>query len=699
MSSTGAAEREDDMALRLGVDTGGTFTDVCLYDDVTSEIAVVKVSSTPGDPGQAVIDGLRAAVRAVSDDDMAPISYLTHGTTVATNSLLEGRGAKTGLITTRGFRDLLELGRQRRPRLYDLTARKPSPLAARDLRREVDERVRFDGSVETALDTEQVRAEVRRLREEGVESVAVCFLYSYLRPDHERAVRQVLEEELPGVFISTSHEVLPEFREYERLSTVVINAFIGPVMQGYLSQLRSRLRELGLAVTPQVTQSNGGVMSFQMAEQLPVRTVLSGPSTGVVGAARLSLAAGVPDIITFDMGGTSTDVALVNGGRPTSSNGMLLDGRPVRAPMLDINTVGAGGGSIAWIDEGGHLKVGPRSAGADPGPACYGLGNEEPTVTDANVVLGILNRQALLGGAMPIDASLSFAAVERLGARLGLSAVETAQGIISVVTANMARAIRVISVQRGYDPVDYALVAFGGAGPLHSGRLADELGMSRTLVPQRPGALSALGMLMTDVRSDFTRTHLTKLEDGASGWLAGAFAELEREAAEWAEHERLAPEVRSLRRAADLRYAGQNYELTVSLPDGAVDEGWMARVRGLFHEAHRARYGYASPDSVVELVTIRVEVSGRVPHAEFPVCPPAASPVESARVGSRPVYLPELGARVECPLYDRALLGPGHVVEGPAVIEQYDTTTFVLPRQRAVVDERLVIVTEPSPSE
>ncbi|WP_344756772.1 hydantoinase/oxoprolinase family protein [Gryllotalpicola koreensis] len=679
------------MALRLGVDTGGTFTDVCLYDEETSAITVAKVSSTPGDPGLAVINGVRKALSLVPGTEVADISYFAHGTTVATNALLEERGAKTGLITTRGFRDLLELGRQKRPKLYDLNARKPTPLASRDLRLEVDERVLFDGRIETPLDLEQVREGARRLRQAGVEAVGVCFLYSYLRPEHEAAVKRVLMEELPGVFLSVSHEVLPEFREYERVSTVMINAFIGPVMASYLSALRQNLALEGLKVAPHVTQSNGGVMSFHAAEQLPVRTVLSGPSTGVVGAARIASAAGIPNIITFDMGGTSSDVALVNEGKPTSSSGMSLDGRPVRAPMLDINTVGAGGGSIAWVDAGGHLKVGPRSAGAVPGPACYGLGNDEPTVTDANVVLGILNQEHLLGGSMPIDASRSFEAVEKLGQKLGLSTLETAQGIISVVTANMARAIRVISVQRGYDPADYALVAFGGAGPLHSARLAAALDIPRTLIPQRPGALSALGMLMTDLRSDFTITRVSPLVTDSVDALSDAYARLEAQAGEWATAE--AVEDADVNRFADVRYVGQNYELTVAAPRGMITADWIETVKQSFHELHRSRYGYDTPDARVEVVTLRVEVVGQVPQAEFPIVDAASLSVASAQIGTRSVYLSEVDDRAEVPLYDRSLLQPGHSITGPAVIEQYDTTSLILPGQKAVVNDRLVIIT------
>lgn len=686
------------MSWRIGVDTGGTFTDVCLYDESTNTIHVGKISSTPADPGQAVREGVRALVAQHdgSGAGLGAIGYFAHGTTVATNALLQGRGARTGLITTGGFRDLLELGRQRRPRLYDLTARKPAPLASRDLRLEVDERVRYDGVVERPLDPDEVRAAAKVLREADVEAVAVCFLYSYLRPDHEAQVRDILTEELPGVYLSISHEILPEFREYERLSTVIINSFIGPVMAGYLARLREALHTDGLVVDPKVTQSNGGIMSFRAAERMPVRTVLSGPSTGVVGAARLCSSSGIPDIITFDMGGTSSDVALVSGARPSASTGMELDGRPVRAPMLDINTVGAGGGSIAWIDEGGHLKVGPQSAGADPGPACYGRGTTEPTVTDANVVLGILNQEALLGGAMPIEASLSLRAVERLGQRLGMGPLETAQGIISVVTANMARAIRVISVQRGYDPADYALVAFGGAGPLHSARLAAELGMQRTVIPQSPGALSALGMLMTDLRSDVTRTAITPLLAASAGAILKIFSELEASAVAWFEAERIVEDRRTLRWLLDLRYVGQNYEITVEVPAEEPSEAWLTEVAQRFHDAHERRYGYATPAERVEAATFRVEAVGAVPQASFPRFESSGPDAAHAVVGTRSVYLPELGERIDVPLYDRTALRAGNIVPGPAVIEQYDTTALLLPGEQAVVDEYLMILTSPA---
>lgn len=684
------------MGWRVGVDTGGTFTDVCLYDEETRRILVGKVSSTPHNPGTAVREGVKKFLAERASTDLADVSYFAHGTTVATNALLQERGVTTALITTRGFRDLLELERQRRPKLYDLQARKSLPLASRDLRLEVDERVNYRGEIEIALDDDQVRAHAEMLRSTGVAAVSVCLLYSFLNASHEQRIRDILAEELPGVYLSVSHEVLPEFREFERLSTVVINSYIGPVMAGYLSQLRAGLSEDGLAVVPKVTQSNGGIMSFQTAERFPVRTVLSGPSTGVVGAARLSSQSGVDNIITFDMGGTSSDVALVRDARPTSASGMELDGRPVRAPMLDINTVGAGGGSIAWVDEGGHLKVGPQSAGADPGPACYGRGTTEPTVTDANVVLGILNQEHLLAGTMPIDASLSFAAMEKLGAKLGLSVVEAAQGIISVVTANMARAIRVISVQKGYNPADYALVSFGGAGPLHSARLAKELGMSRTIIPQRPGALSALGMLMTDLRADFTKSAVSAVSAETLASIAPHLRALRADALEWFEEESIAPDDRSIEVVLDLRYAGQNYELSVDVPDTELDDEWIRIVRERFHEAHARRYGYANIDSVIEVATYRIGAIGAVPAASFPADPLQGEDASAAVVGTRTVYLPEVGTRVDCPLYDRDLLAPGNVIAGPAVIEQYDTTSFILPGEIARVDAYRLILTEQS---
>ncbi|MGX1163004.1 N-methylhydantoinase A [Pseudarthrobacter sp. SLBN-100] len=581
------------MSLRFGVDTGGTFTDLCAFDEATGQVHVRKVSSTPDDPGRAIIQGVHELLEQIGGRNIEEITYFAHGTTVGTNALLTGRGVRTGLITTKGFRDLLELGRGRRPHMYDLQADKPEPFIPRDLRMEVAERVRHDGRVEIPLDSEEVRAAVQELKAQGVESIAVCLLYSYVRPEHEREVGRIIAEEFPEAYVSLSSEVLPEFREFERLSTVVTNAYVGPVVAKYLARLRRNLADAGLKCLPHVTQSNGGIIPFPTAEELPVRLVLSGPSTGVVGAAAITMAAGSPDIITFDMGGTSSDVSLVQNGTPKVTSSMELDGRPIRSPMLDIHTVGAGGGSIAWIDSGNHLRVGPASAGAFPGPACYGNG-QEPTVTDANVVLQVLNPEYLLNGQLKIDSQASHRAIKAIADPLGLTVAEAAQGIIRVVTANMARAIRVISVQRGYDPRDYVLVPFGGAGPLHASRLATELGINRIIVPETPGAQSALGLLMTDIRSDFMRTKIIQVTPEASAGFSQVLSELTEQASAWFAEENIGEERRSLLRRIEMRYAGQNYELPVDVPDGVLDEEAITSLIEGFQRAHDRMYGYSA---------------------------------------------------------------------------------------------------------
>ncbi|MDQ0376008.1 hydantoinase/oxoprolinase family protein [Amycolatopsis thermophila] len=678
------------MTLRIGVDTGGTFTDVCALDEQTGRLYVRKVSSTPDDPGRAIVAGVSQLLDEIGGRDLGEVGYFAHGTTVGTNALLTERGARTGLLTTAGFRDLLELGRGRRPSLYDLQADKPAPLVSRDLRLEVDERVRHDGRVERPLDEDQVRSLARRLREQNVEAVAVCFLYSFVDPGHERAAERILAEELPGVHISVSSAVLPEFREYERLSTVVVNAYLGPVVARYLARLRSRLSELGLRATPHVTQSNGGIIPFETAERMPSRMVLSGPSTGVVGAAEIARAAGFPDIITFDVGGTSSDVSLVQDGVPKAANGTEIDGRPVRAPMLDIHTVGAGGGSIAWIDAGGALKVGPGSAGADPGPACYGRGTE-PTVTDANVVLRVLNPEYLLDGRMKIDAAAARTAVSAVADPLGMDVLDAAQGIIRVITANMARAIRVISVQRGYDPRDYVLVPFGGAGPLHAVRLARELGMRTVLVPETPGAQCAAGLLMTDIRADFLRTRITAPDETA---VAAVFAELEASATAWLAEENVPAEHRRTERFAEMRYAGQNHELPVPVPEGVITADTVSQLTKRFAAEHERMYGYSATEDEVQVVTFRLRAVGEVARAELHRAERGDADAGGAIRATREVYLPESGGFTTTPVYDRKLLRPGHRIEGPAVVEQMDTTTLLLPGDVAVVDElRNLVVT------
>lgn len=681
------------MTWRVGVDSGGTFTDVCLFEESTGRVEVWKVPSTPDDPSRGIAQGVAEGVERVGALP-ADIGYFGHGTTVATNALIQHRGVPTGLITTEGFRDLLEIGRQKRPELYDLQADKPPVLVPRDLRLEVPERVHHDGTIETPLDEADVRDAVRRLRAAGVKAVAVSFLYGFVRSEHEALVRRILAEEFPEAFACAGHEVAPEFREYERLSTVVVNAYLGPVMQGYIKRLAKRLGDLGVTATPHLTQSNGGVIGFDQAAQLPVRTVLSGPSTGVVAAQEVGRMAGFADLITFDMGGTSTDVALLKDGQCRLTSEAVVHGYPIKAPMLDIHTVGAGGGSIAFVDSGGMLKVGPRSAGADPGPACYDRGNPEPTVTDANVVLQTLNPVHLLGGRMKVRQDLARAAIGQVAERLKLDPMATAQGILSVVTANMARAIRVISVQRGHDPRDYTLVAFGGAGPLHAARLARELDIKRVLVPRNPGILCAMGLLLTDLRADFAATRLVTLSQAALPVMAEAFTHLLAQAEQWFAAEAIAPEARRILRTADMRYAGQNYELAVPLPEGPVGPKTLDALAEGFAEAHRRLYGFVAEGEPVQIVTLRIEASGIVKKAALRALPEDGPDASAAIIGRREVWLPESNGFVACPIYDRDGLRPGNCIFGPAVVEQMDATTVILPGMRGRVEPYLNLILE-----
>ncbi|HEV8308026.1 MAG TPA: hydantoinase/oxoprolinase family protein, partial [Methylomirabilota bacterium] len=578
------------MGYRLGIDVGGTFTDLALLHEESGRLVVGKVPSVPADPSEGILTGITGIL---ADAGVAPgeIAYLAHGTTVSTNTLLQRRGARTGLVTTRGFRDLLEIARQRRPSLYDLHVRKPAALVPRELRLEVGERVMADGTVRVPLDPAEVDGVLMRLAGEGLEALAICFLYSYLRPDHEGLVLERARRLLPGVFCSASHDVLPEFREYERLSTTVVNAYLGPGMAGYIEAFRRRVRELGIRPIPYVNQSNGGTIGIEEAARAPVRTLLSGPSAGVAGAAWLAARVGVASVVTFDMGGTSTDVSLVRGGRPTLAFERDIAGVPIRMPTLDIHTIGAGGGSIAWRDSGGALLVGPQSAGADPGPACYGRGGMEPTVTDANLLLGRLSARGLLGGRMPLDPGRGEASIARLGTGLGLSALEAARGIVRVVNANMARALRLVTVQRGVDPTELALLAFGGAGPLHAGALARELGIPTILVPPGPGILCALGLLVEDLRADAVRTWVGRLDAAALGSLDRLFGELEARASRWLDRERVPAGRRQLTRWLDLRYEGQNYELLVPVPEEAWRERSVTALVREFRRVHEETYG------------------------------------------------------------------------------------------------------------
>jgi N-methylhydantoinase A len=684
---------------RLGIDVGGTFTDLVLYDEASGRLAVEKVPSVPADPSEGIVQGIVRVLRAGGIEPSA-VDYVAHGTTVATNALLERRGARTALITTKGFRDLLEIARQKRPALYDLQARKPPPLVPRHRRYEVAERIMMDGSVRIPLalpDVEEVLARIAAApSDEGpLEALAICFLYSFLAPDHERQVLERARARLPALAIVASHEVHPEFREYERLSTTVANAYLAPRMSAYVRAFRRRVGELGIPALPYINQSNGGTMSVDEAARAPVRTALSGPSAGVAGAAWIAAQGGFDAIATFDMGGTSTDVAFVSGGRPGLAFEREIGGVTLRVPTLDIHTVGAGGGSIAWRDSGGALKVGPQSAGADPGPACYGRGGEAPTVTDANLVLGRLGPAGLAGGAVPLDPARAEAAVAGLARELGLSRLETARGIVRVVNANMANAVRVVTVQRGVDPTGLALVPFGGAGPLHAGELARELDLATLAVPPAPGLLCALGLLVEDLRTDAVRTHLAPLEPAGLPALAARYAEMEQELTGWLDRERVPPPRRRLERWLDLRYVGQNFELLVPVPDETWRDGDCAALRRRFFETHEQVYGFAAEDEPVQVVNVRVVARGLADPPRLARLPRGPADSGAAVVGRRPVYVDDERGVVPCAVYARDRLLAGHRIAGPAVVEQFDATTFVLPEQDAVVDELGFLVIRP----
>jgi N-methylhydantoinase A len=672
---------------RIGVDVGGTFTDVCLFNEDSKQVHVEKVASTSEDASIGICQGLKTALDQIGARGQE-VSYLAHGTTVATNTLIQHNGAATGLIITKGFRDLLEIARQTRSNLYDLQIDKPPPLVPRNLRLEVEERVYSDGRILIPLNSKSTEAALLKLKQAGIEAVAICLLHSYVAPDHELMIKQMAGELFSQAYLSVSHEVTPEFREYERLSTTVVSAYLGPVINHYMVRLEKRVKELGIESDVYITQSNGGIISLKSARDNPVRTVLSGPSTGVIGAAHNAVISGYSSIITFDMGGTSTDVCLVENNLPHIATQREIEGYTVKTPMIDVNTVGAGGGSIAWIDKGGHLKVGPQSAGSTPGPVCYAKGGRNVTVTDANVVLQTLNPRHLLGGKMPIDAAAAKAAVADLAKKLDMKAVEVARGIISVVVANMVRVVRVISVQRGYDPRRFTLVGFGGAGPLHAGWIARELNMAKILIPERPGIECAFGILTTDMRSDFTRTHITVPAPEHLDDINDILSSLEDQAQEWLKAEGLPMDQREIRRSVDMRYLGQNFELTIPLPEGYLKKEHIDQLIRDFYDAHERTYGYKTEGEPTQLVTYRVEALGLTPKVTLNPHPKDSDDPRNALVDKREVYFgKETGGTVICPVYDRDELLPGNRIIGPAIVEQMDSTTVILPDQWTQMDE------------
>jgi len=668
---------------RIGIDVGGTFTDFTIIDETLGEVKFHKVPSTPHDPSEAIEQGI-SDLLSNHGIAAADISHVGHGTTVATNLIIERKGATVGLITTRGFRDILEIGRQTRPHLFDYSVGKPPVLVPRRHRIEVDERISAHGDVLVALDEDAVRNAAITLRDAGIEAVTICFLHAYGNPAHEQRARDIVREVMPAAYISVSSEVLPEFREYERLSTTVLNASVGPRMARYLDRFLDRVRSLGIAHAPFTIHSNGGLMSAASVRQFPVRTCLSGPAAGVVGAAAVGRAIGYPDLVTFDVGGTSTDVSLIAGGRPLFTSNRHVAGYPVKTPMVDIHVIGAGGGSIAWMDDAGSLKVGPHSAGAVPGPVGYARGGTEPTITDAEITLHRLNPQVLLKGRMQVDAAAARRVIEeRVAAPLNLSVEDAAEGIIRIANANMSRAIRAVSTERGYDLSGFALYAYGGAGPLHAVEVAEECGIPTVIVPQEPGTMCARGILLTDISFDFVRSLITQA--GAASWpaVAQAFADLRTEALAWLSSEHVAEDSRHCVCAIDARYDGQNFEVQVAMDEG--ESMSLETFTQRFHEAHAREYGYQVPGRAIQIINCRLQAVGQVLKA--PLAPArTGTTLRDAQTGSRNVYHGKAQGWHATAVYDRDLLSAGTRIPGPAVIEEMSSTTVIGPTHQAVVD-------------
>jgi N-methylhydantoinase A len=671
----------------VGVDTGGTFTDLVAFEPLTGELRTIKVPSVPADPSSAVINALDELFR----NGLAPreIGFLVHGTTVATNAVLESAGVRAGLLITRGFRAVYEARGWVRPdpiELLDTFFRKPPLLVPQSRTEEIPERMDYRGTVLEPLDEQAVRAAARRLKARGVQAVAVCYLFSFRNPLHEERTAEILAEEEPAWRISLSSRVLPVIREYPRLSTTVVDAYVGPIMESYLVNLDRRLKERGIT-TPQIflMQSNGGLMRITMGARFPNQTLTSGPAAGVVAGAALARGTGRRNFVTLDIGGTSTDISVIADARASETSSGRIAGQDVGTPMLAVHTLGAGGGTVAWIGRDGLMKVGPQSAGAVPGPACYGRGGTAPTVTDANLILGALGTKSVLGGRMALDRRLAEQAIMDVARPLGLDLVTAAAGIVKIVNTNMAVDLRLAFQSRGEDPRRFALLAFGGAGPLHAAYLARDLGIPEVIVPLHPGLTSAMGLLQTDVRHLYLRSAVGLLSSYPVDEINAIFAELRRRAIDDVSEEGLDVTELRLKQQIDLRYLHQGYHLTVDGPDGEITQTHKQPIKAAFDDLHRRTYGASAPEEDAELVTLRVVSEVPVPHLRLPRI--AAGRIADARIGERPLYDLTSAEFANAYVYDRARLGADDRIAGPAIVEQYDSTTVVLADQVLTVDD------------
>jgi N-methylhydantoinase A len=680
---------------RVAVDTGGTFSDFVYFNEDTGAVTITKVPSTPDDPSRAILQGVEALIgQGVAPAD---VSYFCHGTTVGTNALLEGKGVKTGLLVTAGFRGIYEVAEQARPyggAIFDVMYDKPAPLVPPSRTGEVRERVDFRGDVLVPLDEAALRQTLRDLKAQGIEALAVCLLFSFLHPAHEVRVREIAHEEMPDCNVSLSSEILPQIREYYRLSTTVINAYLQPILARYVANLDRRLAGAGVVTRQKyIMQSNGGMSTFAEAARTAVTTVLSGPAGGVTAGVATSRQLQGANIITFDMGGTSCDVALIKDGEPIFSNRGKIEGRDLAVPMMDINTVSAGGGTIAKVDRFGVLEVGPQSAGAVPGPACYSRGGEVATITDCNLLLGYLSADNFLGGRMTLDRAKADAAVTRIAEPLSLDTMAAAEGIVRIIDVKMEEAIKAISTMRGHDLRDFYLLAFGGAGPLHAARMARDLGMAGVIVPLYPGVFSAIGLIMSDVKHDYIRSRMTPIGELKSSDIEAVFAQLETQARDDLRRDGFADKDIRIERALDMRYAGQGYEITLACT--AVEIGALGEVRKKFDLEHKSQFGHSAPEEPVEVVSYRVRGIGLVPPVAMPKFAPQGGTLDDALRETRPVRFD--GKTISCPVYQREKLDVGLTVRGPAILDQFDCTTVMCAGQVARVDEwKNLIVTEAS---
>ncbi|WP_026576160.1 hydantoinase/oxoprolinase family protein [Bacillus sp. UNC438CL73TsuS30] len=664
---------------RLGIDIGGTFTDLVLYDKKEKSYQTEKILTTPRNLSDGVIEGMQNLVENFSE-----IDYFVHGTTAGLNAFLERKGSSVALLVTKGFRDVYEIGRANRPDMYSITYRKPEPLVKRRNVFEVEERVLADGTIDTSLNLSQLNDVIDEIIESGFNSVSVSLLHAYKNPEHETTIKEAIKQKAPHISVSLSHEIAREWREYERTSTTVINAYVAPIVENYLASLEKRTAQGGLEGDLYIMQSNGGVMTSEVAKKMPIQTLMSGPVGGAVGSLSLGKMTDYKNLICVDMGGTSFDVSLVIDGEPDVTSETSLEEFPILTPMVNIHTIGAGGGSISWI-EGGGLRVGPKSAGADPGPACYGNGGTQATVTDANLVLGRLDEEGFLGGNMRLNRDAAYKAIKEIADQLGLGVIETAEGICDIANAKMADAIRTLTVSKGIDPRDFALVAFGGAGPMHAVLIADLLGIKKILIPTVAGTFSAWGMLQTDIRHDAVRTFVSLLEQSDKQKMASLFEEMEVETDNILTQQRVKQEDMSFQRTIDIRYVGQEYTVNVPLSVEIIDEQSIDQIAGLFHEMHGKIYGHNNPEGVIEAVNLRVTGYGKL-EREAERSEESGVKTETDIVARKNKQIVWNGTELNTPVLTTEHLKYGHRFYGPAIVEDPRTTTVIPSGYKVEVD-------------